>query len=188
MNNEPVAWMLTLPDGTHDWILDGNGCEGYIPLYTHPVDAVNISQECVDKKQNNRHEPVAWIEEDGMVMFDVRWASQMQGKEPIPLYTHPAKPSICVGYWDNKTGAFHKNLTELQQKRVADGFLQAVYTKGMLPAKTLTDEEIELYKHLKWAIEAYRDCAGFENKQLTFHHVCEALDDIDQYQKGKENE
>jgi hypothetical protein len=37
MNNEPVAWMLTLPDGTHDWILDGNGCEGYIPLYTHPV-------------------------------------------------------------------------------------------------------------------------------------------------------
>jgi hypothetical protein len=37
MNNEPVAWMLTLADGTHDWILDGNGCEGYIPLYTHPV-------------------------------------------------------------------------------------------------------------------------------------------------------
>ena len=37
MNNEPVAWMLTLPDGTHDWILDGNECEGYIPLYTHPV-------------------------------------------------------------------------------------------------------------------------------------------------------
>ena len=36
--NEPVAWMLTLPDGTHDWILDGNGCEGYIPLYTHPVE------------------------------------------------------------------------------------------------------------------------------------------------------
>jgi len=35
--NKPVAWMLTLPDGTHDWILDGNGCEGYIPLYTHPV-------------------------------------------------------------------------------------------------------------------------------------------------------
>jgi hypothetical protein len=35
--NEPVAWMLTLPDGTHDWILDGNECEGYIPLYTHPA-------------------------------------------------------------------------------------------------------------------------------------------------------
>lgn len=43
MNNksikqEPVAWMLTLPDGTHDWVLDGNGCEGYIPLYTHPKE------------------------------------------------------------------------------------------------------------------------------------------------------
>jgi len=37
MNNKPVAWMLTLPDGTHDWILDGNNCEGYIPLYTHPA-------------------------------------------------------------------------------------------------------------------------------------------------------
>ena len=37
IEQEPVAWMLTLPDGTHDWILDGNGCEGYIPLYTHPV-------------------------------------------------------------------------------------------------------------------------------------------------------
>jgi len=35
-NSEPVAWMLTLPDGTHDWILDGKGCEGYIPLYTAP--------------------------------------------------------------------------------------------------------------------------------------------------------
>jgi len=49
MNNEPVAWMLTLPDGTHDWILDGNGCEGYIPLYTHPVKELTdeeIEDEC----------------------------------------------------------------------------------------------------------------------------------------------
>lgn len=57
-----------------------------------------------------------------------------------------------------------------------------------MPPKELSDEEIELYKHLKWTIEAYRDCAGFENKQLTFHHVCEALDNIDQYQREKENE
>lgn len=48
------------------------------------------------------------------------------------LYTHPAKPAICVGYWDNKTGAFHKHLTEIQQKRVDEGFLQPVYTAGML--------------------------------------------------------
>jgi hypothetical protein len=33
---EPVAWMLTLPDETHDWILDGRGCNGYVPLYTAP--------------------------------------------------------------------------------------------------------------------------------------------------------
>ena len=37
VEQEPVAWMLTLPDGTHDWILDGNGCKGYIPLYIHPA-------------------------------------------------------------------------------------------------------------------------------------------------------
>ena len=30
---KPVAWMLTLPDGTHDWILDGKDCDGYVPLY-----------------------------------------------------------------------------------------------------------------------------------------------------------
>jgi hypothetical protein len=34
---EPVAWMLTLPDGTHDWILDGRDCDGYVPLYTAPT-------------------------------------------------------------------------------------------------------------------------------------------------------
>jgi hypothetical protein len=33
---EPVCWMMTLPDGNHDWILDGNRFEGYIPLYTTP--------------------------------------------------------------------------------------------------------------------------------------------------------
>ena len=44
MNNEPVAWMLTLPDGTHDWILEGNGCEGYIPLYTHPVKELTADE------------------------------------------------------------------------------------------------------------------------------------------------
>jgi hypothetical protein len=45
MNNEPVAWMLTLPDGTHDWILDGNGCEGYIPLYTHPAKTLTDAEQ-----------------------------------------------------------------------------------------------------------------------------------------------
>ena len=50
MNNEPVAWMLTLPDGTHDWILDGNGCEGYIPLYTHPVKELTDEEILIEAK------------------------------------------------------------------------------------------------------------------------------------------
>jgi len=54
MNNEPVAWMLTLPDGTHDWILDGNGCEGYIPLYTHP--AKTLTNAVVNELWAESHE------------------------------------------------------------------------------------------------------------------------------------
>jgi len=50
MNNEPVAWMLTFPDGTHDWILDGNGCEGYIPLYTHPVKELTDEEILIEAK------------------------------------------------------------------------------------------------------------------------------------------
>ena len=61
--------------------------------------------------------------------------------------THPVEePAICVGHWDYKTGAFHKHLTESQQKRVDEGFLQPVYTAGMLPVKELTDEEIGKFK------------------------------------------
>ena len=51
--NEPVAWMLTLPDGTHDWILDGNGCESYIPLYTHPVELTDEEIDAVGDKVSN---------------------------------------------------------------------------------------------------------------------------------------
>ena len=52
MKNEPVAWMLTLPDGTHDWILDGNGCEGYIPLYTHPAELTDEEiTACIDESE-----------------------------------------------------------------------------------------------------------------------------------------
>ena len=52
--NKPVAWMLTLPDGTHDWILDGNGCEGYIPLYTNPVKQLTYEdgiEECAQRAE-----------------------------------------------------------------------------------------------------------------------------------------
>jgi len=53
VSNEPVAWMFTLPDGTHDWILDGNGCEGYIPLYTHPAKTLTDEEiiACIDESE-----------------------------------------------------------------------------------------------------------------------------------------
>lgn len=38
---KPVAWMLTLADGTHDWILDGQDCDGYVPLYAFETNNEN---------------------------------------------------------------------------------------------------------------------------------------------------
>ena len=89
------------------------------------------------------NEPVAWARQDGVIAFHKKPEVDSQGFKWFPLFTHPVKePSVCIGYWDYKTGAFHKVLTELQQKRVDEGFLQPVYTAGMLRVKELTDEEI----------------------------------------------
>ena len=93
------------------------------------------------------NEPVAWLwNEDECNLGVVLDQDKKMGNEfndyTIPLYTHPTKPSMCIGYWDNKTGAFHKELNEIQQKRVDAGFLQPVYIASMFLVKTLTDEEI----------------------------------------------
>jgi hypothetical protein len=58
MNNEPVAWMLNgiLHEcDPSDWAKEEYPDQDVIPLYTHPIDAVNISEQYVDKTQNNRH-------------------------------------------------------------------------------------------------------------------------------------
>ena len=102
MNNEPVAWMLTLPDGTHDWILDGNGCEGYIPLYTHPVkeqstnERIEMLKEMVEKIAN----PAGWIGyyegKPATFLFKQEDVPRfLKNTDPvgsvIPLYAHPVK-------------------------------------------------------------------------------------------------
>ena len=99
-----------------------------------------------------KNEPVAyvdnvWINRPDLAMdlgIGQMFSRCQLSDHQIPLYTHPVKePSVCIGYWDYKTGAFHKVLTELQQKRIDEGFLQPVYTAGMLRVKELTDDEIE---------------------------------------------
>lgn len=77
MNNEPVAWMLTLPDGTHDWILDGNNCEGYIPLYTNPAKTLTpvTDEEIKERVKNTINGDWADGYYDG-----VRWAEERLGK------------------------------------------------------------------------------------------------------------
>jgi hypothetical protein len=100
------------------------------------IDANNLNQN-IGQFVKPTNKPVAWMNIHGQFNKKETWLF------PIPLYTHPVKePSVCIGYWDYKTGAFHKVLTELQQKRVDEGFLQPVYTAGMLRVKELTDEEI----------------------------------------------
>ena len=81
--NEPVAWMLTLPDGTHDWILDGNGCEGYIPLYTHPVKeqdesfdrtASHMAGEYVSYQKELTDEEIwDWFKENTALTKELYW-------------------------------------------------------------------------------------------------------------------
>ena len=57
MNNEPVAWMEIEYGGFTEYKVWREPVSSKsIPLYTHPVDAVNISEQYVDKTQNNRHD------------------------------------------------------------------------------------------------------------------------------------
>ena len=62
--------------------------EPTVVSYTHPVDAINISKKCVDKTQNNRHEPVAFV--TGAKEFQ-RVDVHTVLKVGTPLYTHPAE-------------------------------------------------------------------------------------------------
>lgn len=104
--NKPVAWMLTLPDGTHDWILDGNGCEGYIPLYTHPVinnggNLEELNTKVQDASTSLESTPPINAEPVGRYY----WESVVDGHfmavpsegtihyeiDDFPLYLHPVK-------------------------------------------------------------------------------------------------
>jgi hypothetical protein len=66
MNNEPVAWLarnqlakkyipISLEEREKFLPHVLQLYDDWIPLYTHPIDAVNISEQYVDKTQNNRH-------------------------------------------------------------------------------------------------------------------------------------
>lgn len=41
-----------------------------------------------------------------------------------------------------------------------------------------------LYDYLRFAVTFYRDAAKFEQKQIRWQSVCEALDDIEKYKEG----
>lgn len=119
-----------------------------------------------------KNEPVAWMSKKDFEDYlsedkRVTSATVFNFKLDIPLYIHPVKPAICVGHWDYKTGAFHKHLTESQQKRVDEGFLQPVYTAGMLPVKYITDEEKwEIFTNLARSPDLRADMIRFADSIL----------------------
>jgi hypothetical protein len=63
------------------------------------VDAVNTSQECVDKTANNRHEIAAWINRKGKAGEHgyLEWDKDDEAEVSVPLYNHPVKE---LGYND----------------------------------------------------------------------------------------
>jgi hypothetical protein len=70
------------------------------PLYTAPVDAVNISQERVDETAKDRQEPVAWVYNGILHEFD---PSEFATSEVTPLYTAPPKRE-WVGLDEDRVG------------------------------------------------------------------------------------
>ena len=52
------------------------------------------------------NKPIAWIDlrRGGIVTFDAVWASKVDDKKPIPLYTHPAKELHLSLQKDKETG------------------------------------------------------------------------------------
>jgi hypothetical protein len=54
-----------------------------------PVDAVNMSQERVDKTAKREHEPVAWANAADLQNFDMRVRTNCDLMHTVPLYTAP---------------------------------------------------------------------------------------------------
>ena len=59
--------------------------------YTRFVDAVNMSQECVDETAKGEHEPVAWANSSDLQNFDMRVRTNRDHYHTVPLYTATPK-------------------------------------------------------------------------------------------------
>jgi len=81
---EPVAWIV---DGEIKVRLDMAGKLYYSEtnVYTSPVHASDMSQECVDETAKHGHEPVAWREVAGKTTQYYDYNEDGRGE---PLYLH----------------------------------------------------------------------------------------------------
>ena len=75
------------------------------PLYTAPVDAVNMSQERVYETAKREHEPVAWVYNGILHEFD---PSEFATSEVTPLYIAPPKRK-WVGLTDEEVESWRGN-------------------------------------------------------------------------------
>lgn len=95
-------------------------CEGW-----EPVDAVNMSQECVDETAKGEHEPVAWITDGGK--GDLGWRKTTE--KDIPLYTAPPKKE-WVGLTDEEIHeVVSKKWWDWEDAFDIEGFSRAIEAK-----------------------------------------------------------
>ena len=132
---EPVAWMYEWNDQKHLTFTDQSFVEKAhphfnksTPLYTAPVDAVNISQERVDETAKGEHEPVWSTEECDRVMKTLRYIQGIAERgEGRAMRDDETLEQFVLGYvkklerqeWDGPTDEEYENFCSLIQREEA---------------------------------------------------------------------
>ena len=122
---------------TDGYKLKGGPVEALRQALAQPVDAVNISQERVDKTAKDRHEPVAWIHDGGKgelwwyrsSKFDEEGNLIGDNPDDVPLYTAPPKRE-WVGLTDEEIHeVVSKKWWDWEDAFDIEGFSRAIEAK-----------------------------------------------------------
>ena len=93
------------------------------PLYTAPVDAVNMSQERVDETAKREHEPVAWVYNGILHEFD---PSEFATSEVKPLYTAPPKREWIGLTEEERDNIINQAYDDYYARKVSDTDLEII--------------------------------------------------------------
>lgn len=148
--------------------------------YSSDINWLEIVKLVTNQFADNRNmvKPIAYmgISQDGQpnkFRLNKFWGA-------IPLYTHPAsQPAQEPVAWTkqselDKTTTLRNPIVMWKNQYTSIENNVPLYTH---PAPSW--QGLDEYRHLKWCVEQYRDCVGFEQKSSKFQSVCEALDEVD---------